>query len=46
MWGRIAMGLGIILAAIIWVGALAYVLGYPVPGLPAMTKESNVPNWF
>ena len=46
MWGRIGMGFGIILAAIIWVGALAYVLGYPVPGLPAMTKESIVPNWF
>jgi len=41
---RISMAMVAIAATILGTGTLAYVMGYPVAGLPTITKTSHTPN--
>jgi hypothetical protein len=42
--GAVAICLFLGVAAVLWVIAVLFVFGYPIPGLPAIAKVSHVPN--
>jgi len=34
VWGRVGIGVFIFIAVIVWIAAILFALGYPIPGLP------------